>query len=139
MTQAQIKALYPDVKDGYEGRAGRDGKTDPTAYHILEVRGYSIDGCTFNVSMMFFNPPYDSLAVIRYHFTGGDVSGCRDRTVANLVKQFGSRSRDSDGGTIKYKQWFGPVNNVTFDELSFPNPSFEFSLSHSGAPGTYLE
>jgi hypothetical protein len=139
MKQAQIKALYPNIKDGYEGRLGPDGKIDPTAYHILEIPSHSIDGCEFQVSLMYFNPPFDSLTVIRFHFAGVDFSGCRDKTVADLMKRFGPHPRESDGGTIKYKQWFGPVNNVTFDELNSPTHSFDFSLSHSGAPGTYLE
>jgi len=147
MKQEQIKSLYPGIGDGYQGRLGRDGKINPTAYHILEKRNYLLEGCAFEMDMMFFNPPFDSLTVVSFHFTGADFSTCREKTLADLTRRFGANPRKSNGaiggaetGTVTYWQWFGPVTNVTYTEQnSTARHTFEFSISHTGAPGTYLE
>jgi hypothetical protein len=150
MRREQIQLAYPEVQDTWITR----GFSERPNFRELKIPHVAIEGCRFQLSLGFFNPPEDTLTEIVGVYDGPDVEDCLQRVRTKFFDTFGLHPWNSgeETGVVAgtgertetavSRAWLGKVTTITFEVTTMPKTGkhrFRFVLQHTGAPGTYVE
>jgi hypothetical protein len=133
-SEKEVRVAVPQVDEIFERTASPEAPR--RSLHLSHVM---LGECQFDVRMDFFNSPFDELTRIGASFAGEHLEECISKTRELLTRRFGAHPYSRVAADQEYLAWNGEITTAAFMVNKVGGKKHLFvSLSHTGAPGTFL-